>query len=307
MFIPHSVLVSLYEQVLWLEKNLERHILANHYFENLKALAFSSAFFAGRYANRWRQKAGRGLLAQLAEQKLADGGHYERTPQYHSLMLENYLDLYNVVSHNRHLFEPSLYEALQVAAKAGLTFLADIVFPDRKIPLFNDSAFDVAPDFDELECYANRLFPGEMFSPDSCGTADSTLIDKPHSRFYGYRQAQDMIVVECGAISPSYQPGHTHCGLLSYELMVAGERVIVDSGVCEYEPGQLRQIVRSTRAHNTVSVDGADQSEIWGEFRVARRAKVMSAGISRVANRILFWGVRWVLRSEGRSHAYSKN
>jgi uncharacterized heparinase superfamily protein len=48
---------------------------------------------------------------------------------------------------------------------------------------------------------------------------------------------------------------------------------VVDTGVFEYEPGQLRHHVRSTLAHNTVSIDGDEQSEIWGEFRVARRAK----------------------------------
>lgn len=88
-----------------------------------------------------------------------------------------------------------------------------------------------------------------------------------------------MLVIDCGDIGPSYQPGHTHCDFLSYELMLSGQMVITDTGVCEYEPGDTRHYLRSTAAHNVVAVDGDEQSEIWGEFRVARRAKKLAAQV----------------------------
>jgi uncharacterized heparinase superfamily protein len=72
--------------------------------------------------------------------------------------------------------------------------------------------------------------------------------------------------------------------------MLAGQRVIVDTGVAEYEAGPLRDYVRSTKAHNTVSVDGDEQSEIWGEFRVARRAKKIGAQVSSSNNMVNFQG-----------------
>ena len=49
--------------------------------------------------------------------------------------------------------------------------------------------------------------------------------------------------------------------------------MIVDSGVYEYVEGPWRDFFRSTRAHNTVELDGENQSEVWGSFRVARRAR----------------------------------
>ncbi len=78
-------------------------------------------------------------------------------------------------------------------------------------------------------------------------------------------------------MGPDYQPGHAHCDTLSYELHVAGVPVVVDSGTFDYEPGPLRHYLRSTAAHNTVRLDGQEQSEIWGAFRVARRARPVSA------------------------------
>jgi uncharacterized heparinase superfamily protein len=41
--------------------------------------------------------------------------------------------------------------------------------------------------------------------------------------------------------------------------------------VFEYQAGEMRRLVRSTRAHNTVCIDHQDQMEGWGSFRVARR------------------------------------
>ena len=71
---------------------------------------------------------------------------------------------------------------------------------------------------------------------------------------------------------------------------MASKRVIVDTGVYEYEPGDLRHYVRSTRAHNTISIDGDEQSEIWGEFRIGRRAKKHFSSIKHVADGVCIIG-----------------
>jgi uncharacterized heparinase superfamily protein len=62
--------------------------------------------------------------------------------------------------------------------------------------------------------------------------------------------------------------------VLSYELSLAGQRVVVDSGVSTYEPGPERYHERSTSAHNTLRIDDEEQAEIWASFRVGRRPRV---------------------------------
>ncbi len=281
-----DVLHSLYVQALWLEKNDERHILANHYFENLKAFFFAGLFFSGKDADRWLSKSIVGMQKQLIEQTLADGGHYERTPQYHGLMLENVLDIFNLASSNPGYFSTDFITRLERHCEQGLAFFQTIQFPDQKLPLFNDTAFGISSPLSELNGYFQRLTSEPSCLPEQT----DQLISLDASGLYGFRSNQSMFVIDAGDIGPSYQPGHTHCDMLSYELMLESQRVIVDTGVCEYEPGQVRQHIRSTRAHNTISVDGADQSEVWGEFRVARRAKILSAQIQRQSNIVVFEG-----------------
>ncbi|MFT5548671.1 MAG: hypothetical protein ACI9CO_000588, partial [Candidatus Azotimanducaceae bacterium] len=88
---------SLFEQCRWLNANLELHILANHYFENLKAQIFAGVYFISHKEGAVWLTASTGAMAhQLDEQFLADGGHYERSPHYHAIMIQACLDLYNL-------------------------------------------------------------------------------------------------------------------------------------------------------------------------------------------------------------------
>lgn len=274
---------SLHLQARWLEKNLELHILANHYFENIRALLFAGAFFDDANARRWLSTFQRELVQQLRVQTLADGGHYERSPLYHCILLEGYLDLYALAGAHPALFEAAVKEALATALRAGLAVLDALATPDDGIPLFNDSANGIASRPSAILQRAQSL----GLAP---ATAAQALVALPQTGLYGWKTARDYFLIDCGDIGPAYQPGHTHCDFLSYELMIDGRWLVVDSGVCEYEPGALRTYVRSTAAHNTVAVDAAEQSEVWGEFRVGRRARALAAELVRNGDEVVFEG-----------------
>jgi len=113
----------------------------------------------------------------------------------------------------------------------------------------------------------------------------------PDTGYYGYRHGGDSLIVDCGPVGPDYQPGHAHCDTLSYELCVDGQRVVVDAGTHSYGRDELRDYVRRTGSHNTVALDGAEQSEIWGAFRVGRRARPLRPLLSAwQGDRLLFSG-----------------
>ena len=86
--------------------------------------------------------------------------------------------------------------------------------------------------------------------------------------------------------APAYQPGHAHADTLSFELSVFGSRVLVNSGTSQYGEDCERQRQRGTMAHNTVTVNGENSSEVWAGFRVARRASTFDLAVDRGGDQI---------------------
>lgn len=276
---PEPWLASLGQQAAWLAANLEHHIGANHLLKNAVAMTAAGAFFAGEDAERWLDVGLRLVTAQAAQQFLADGGHYERSPMYHAIAVQDLIDILNLLQSSGLCSGRRELAALTAVARDGLGFLAAIRHPDGEIPLFNDAAFKIAPSPAALIDYGQGVL-----GPDACPARPDggvRLIDKPATGYFGHSGDGDFLLMDCGAVGPDDQPGHGHCDTLSFELSVDGRRLIVDSGVSGYEADPLRRYVRSTAAHNTVAVDGHEQSEIWSTFRIGRRARPLTASIAR--------------------------
>jgi uncharacterized heparinase superfamily protein len=248
---------SLYIQAGFLENHLEYHLLGNHLIENGRALLLAGLFFKGRNAERWRLKGERLLWKELREQFLDDGGHYERSPMYHQIMLTLYQEVVAVLVAQGQIVPNWVKDRVE----AMQDWLWSVLHPDGEIPLLNDAALGVAGNPNNLLNESNGLSTG--------------LKEFPKSGYFVFRDSskRSLAIFDCGAIGPDYQPGHGHCDTLGYELSLSGRRFIVDSGVESYY-GDLewRTYYRSTRAHNTLIVDGVEQSQIWSRFRVGRRA-----------------------------------
>lgn len=258
---------SLAVQVRFLTRRLEWHLLGNHLWSNAKALVFAGSFFAGAEADAWREHGVRILEHQLGEQVLADGGHFELSPMYHALCLEDVLDLVNAARAWPGRIPAALLERLAQLAPRMLHWLDSMCHPDGAIALFNDSAFDVAPPRASLAAYAARL----GLDPGASARAFE------HLEVSGYVRVERgpfVLLCDVGDIGPDYLPGHAHADSLTFELSVQGRRWVVDSGCSTYAVGPERLRQRGTGAHNTVVVDGRDSSEVWSSFRVARRARV---------------------------------
>lgn len=267
--LPAACLHSLAVQARWLRSRLEWHLLGNHLFANAKALAFAGAFFDGPEADAWRAQGLALLRRELAEQVLPDGGHFERSPMYHALILEDLLDLVQLA-----LRWPGAVEAAQVAewrqsAACMLHWLATMTHPDGEIALFNDAAFGIAPGPAALADYAAALGIAAV-SPALTFPGATLLADCGYARL---ARGPAVLIADAGEIGPDYLPGHAHADTLSFELSLFGRRVVVNSGTSEYGLGAERLRQRGTAAHSTVQVDGADSSEVWSGFRVARRAR----------------------------------
>jgi hypothetical protein len=232
---------SLWRQLRRLERNVEDDVLGNHVIRNARALVLGGVSFGAAELTR------RGvdlLRRELPEQVLPDGGHYERSPAYHLVVLRDLLEIQAASPHSW----------LAEAIERMRGFAAALARPDGAPALFNDGSVD-APRFDLPE-------PPEGLSVF------------PDSGFVVVRDGDLWLAFRCGASSPAFLPAHAHADALSFQLWWRGHPVVVDPGTYTYEPGADRDWFRGTRAHSTVTVDGRDQFRLWGAFRSGPLPKV---------------------------------
>lgn len=254
---------SLYSQYRILERRTERHLLANHYLENGFSLLFAAVYFQDEVF--W-EKARRIVVAQLEEQVLSDGAHYELSPMYHCVILERLLDCYNLLSVSDNTMfdgmEP-LRHLLHDKAVAMLSWMEAIVWADDTLPLLNDAANGVALPLAVLREYAKRLHV--EWGKGALGES-------------GYRhvaQTRYEAIIDMAPLGVHYNLGHAHADTSTFLLRVSGCPLLVDTGTSTYNAGSRRNYERSTRAHNVVVIDGEDSSKVWGAFRCAQRARVV--------------------------------
>lgn len=271
---------SLHHHGRWIGANLEYRLLGNHLLENAVALALCGALLEAPGSEEMRCDGLRLLRDELNEQLLPDGLHFERSPMYHGRVVALLL-----------LLGASGDEALTELSRRHLPLameaLRRMAHPDGRIALFNDAVFGIVADPECQQAVASELgFAGDLPSSPTGAWA------LPDAGYYGFRDQNGCcLIVDAGPIGPDYLPGHGHGDMFSFELSLYGRRVVVDAGVEEYAPGPRRDYARSTRAHNTVEIGGADQCEFWQAFRVARRGRPRDVDFegSRNSLRVSAW------------------
>lgn len=245
----------LYSELHFVENRLEYHLLGNHLMENAFALLMGGTYFQH---DRWTNLAKEIFSEQLPEQILSDGGHFERSPMYHLILLYRFLEaLY-------YLPEDSEMNSLFLeTSKKMLGWIEQMSFRNGDLAHFNDSTDDQAYSIKQILRIA-----------EECGISEypsSLLGDSGYRRFE--HETYELIVDACG-IKPDNQPGHAHADSLSFILYSQEKPSIIDPGVSTYEASERRNWERSTKAHNTVTFQNQNTAEVWGKFRVARRPHV---------------------------------
>lgn len=252
-------LASLVEQLTFLSHHLELDIKGNHLIKNIKALLWGSAYFAGPESERWKRLAHRLLQKELEEQILSDGVHFERSPAYHAQVFADLLESLSLLTPGD--LRNSLISHLARMAQA----LTDLSHPDGLLSQFNDGGLHMAYSPSECLTVYTRL-------TGQCPAARPSF-DLREAGYFGLRNAESLVLIDCGPIAPDSLPAHGHGDMLAFEWSIQGQRLIVDTGVFEYVESPARVRSRSTPAHNTVSLDDMDQCEFWGSFRVGRRGR----------------------------------
>ncbi len=255
--------ISLWNQIRYLESRPEYHLLGNHLFINAKALLYACAFFKLNNEKSIYKTALSIINKEINEQFLEDGAHFELSPMYHSLAMEDLLDLINISDQLPSNFPK---EVIIHKFEKGMQWLQTMIYENEELAHFNDCANGIAPKFSKLINYASELgimLPIRDVPKFSYHKSSGFVVYKD----YGFHLISDL-----GKVGADYLPGHAHADTLSFELAIKGHRVIVNSGTSVYGSTKERLRQRGTSAHSTIEIDNKDSSEVWSGFRVGNRA-----------------------------------
>jgi hypothetical protein len=197
----------------------------------------------------------------------ADGVHREASTHYHHVALRTYLGVYE----NARRFSIRLPESYRERLERACEFAMHCHRPDGAIPALSDS--DTGSYLDLLELAAGLLSRPDFLYVATGGARGDPPSAKyasfPHAGYFIQRSgwgegptpfaAERYLILDCGPLGDG---GHGHYDLLSVEIAAGGAPLIVDPGRYVYseEAPNWRRWFKSTAAHNTVSVDGLDQT-----------------------------------------------
>lgn len=193
-----------------------------------------------------------------------DGTHRECSTDYHHIVLRSFLGAIANGREHGILFGAAFLERVEAAA----TWAMHVQRPDGSIPSFSDGDNGR---FTDVLALAAELFDRDDLRWVASGGAmgrppRTTAMTFPTGGYvvqrsgWGterpYRQER-FALLDCGPLGDG---GHGHYDQLHVEL-VDGERVLaVDPGRYTYADGPWRRWFKGTAGHNTVTVDGQDQT-----------------------------------------------
>lgn len=259
--INNKINAHLFRDCCFLYNNIEYHLLGNHLLENAFSLLFGAYYFQDE---KFYTKSYDLLISELNEQVLKDGAHFELSPMYHKIILSRLLDSIQLIKLNIKWKKDDLLSFLEQKASLMISWLNNITYSNGNIPMVNDATYNIAPCSVQLFSYAKSLGIINKKIPLS----DS-----------GYRKIISdnyELFIDVGNVGPDYQLAHAHSDTFNFELIKEGDPIFVDTGISTYEKNNKRLEERSTQSHNTVKINSQNQTEVWGGFRVARRAKIIN-------------------------------
>jgi len=303
------VLDSVSRHIWEIDRKYSKGTSANNHVIGEAAGAFiaSSYFPYLRGAGRWRERSRRILQDRLFALTYEDGGTREQAVGYHLFVLQFFVMAGLVARWTGRDFPTEYWQRLEKMYE----FIGALSEGGDCLPMFGDAddgyVLDLGGDVRDVRGWlsvAAVLFkrgdfkvraqgyrqPARWLLGEASRSEFEALPDPEDDRIApraftdagtyllqnGRRESFDRIsvVFDAGEHGFGGIAAHAHADALSFTLRAFGKDVLVDPGTYDYfSYRQWRDYFRSTRAHNTVVIDGRDQSEMLGLFLWGRRAK----------------------------------
>jgi len=153
--------------------------------------------------------------------------------------------------------------------------LACLRHPDGRLALMNDGAEGNAVLLDIVQKKSGATpWQGVLTTTDG---------------FVAAKNKHAYLLADVGEVSPARNPGHAHAQALCFEYSYGSQRVFVNRGTYGYQPVRRHEL-RSTAAHNALTIEDANHTDVWGHFRVGRRPRVWADTHELSSKQIRFSG-----------------
>jgi hypothetical protein len=191
------------------------------------------------------------LEAALEAEFRPDGVHRESSTHYHMIALRSFIG----ARENARRFGLRFSDGFDAGLGRARDFAVHCTRPDGLIPALSDA---------DTGDYRDLLALGGELLGRPPGPPRVRNLSFPDGGYFvqrsGWRDDRErFLILDCGPLGDG---GHGHYDLLSVEIYAGGRPLVVDPGRFTYseEPPNLRRWFRGTAAHNTVCVDGLDQT-----------------------------------------------
>ncbi len=307
--LRQRLLDSISRHIWEIDRKYSRGSSVNNHLIGEAAGVFVAASYFGnlRNASGWRTKSRVILNREILNQTFPDGGTLEQAIGYHFFVLQFFV----IAGITARATGQDMPESYWSRLERMFEFLGILSEGGDGLPLFGDCddgyVLDLGQDPHDIREWLSvgaALYNRADFKTWAGGYAEPVewLLGEPGRQSFesilepqnktsisrafkdsGYYLLQHgefdspdriSVVFDCGPLGMGALAGHGHADALSFTLRVFGRDVLIDPGTYDYfSYPKWRKYFRSTRAHNTVVIDGRDQSEMLGLFLWGRRAK----------------------------------
>ena len=302
---------SIYQHVQMIASNLSRYSSANNHLigEAAGVYVAASTWPMWPQVTAWGERCRRILEEECLRQNAADGGNREQAFAYQTFVLDLLLVAGLAARARGEDFSPVYWRRLELM----VDFLASLTDVAGRMPSIGDDdggqVMRLAPE-PGFSPQGSLIATGAVLFNRADLAARAGALDgktatllgveavrrlaqlkiRGRNRFRPRQQFQESgyyllgtafdtpdelrLLVDAGPLGYLSIAAHGHADALSFVLNVGDREILVDPGTYAYhtEP-EWRRYFRSTLAHNTVGVDGLDQSVQTGNFMWTQHAR----------------------------------
>jgi uncharacterized heparinase superfamily protein len=296
-----SWVCSSHEHLRFIRSHLSSHSSANnHLLGELCGLFVGALSFTFRESPQWLATARAGLEREAERQVWPDGVNKEQATAYHCYVFTLLALPMILGSRNGVSFSQAYTDRLERMAE----YVAAIISRDGELPRIGDDDEGRVVVLDpchadspprSLLATAAALFDRADFRELTAGFDEQSYwllggagearflkaaqnpgpcIAFPDGGYYVLTAEDSWLLFDCGPLGYLSIAAHGHADALGIVLRYRSLDILVDPGSYAYHTNSSwRSYFRGTAAHNTLRIDGQDQSVIGGNFLWLRQAR----------------------------------